>query len=170
MRFQNAYDLAKKGDFENIDKDILVRCYNSLKRIHTDFRVSCDDLAPETKHYWFVGSTGTGKSKTAREKFTGFYLKNASNKWWDGYTNEENVIVDDFDKDFHYMGYYLKIWADIYSFSAEVKNGSTGRIRPKVICVTSNYEPSEIWTESKTLDPLLRRFKIIKFPCVFSIN
>lgn len=29
--------------------------------------------------------------------------------------------------------------------------------------MTSNYSPNEIWTDESTLDPLLRRFKVVKF-------
>lgn len=60
------------------------------------------------------------------------------------------------------MGYHLKIWADRYAFNAEIK-GSSRFIRPKVICVTSNYHPKEIWDDESTLGPILRRFKIVQF-------
>lgn len=60
------------------------------------------------------------------------------------------------------MGHKLKIWVDIYAFRAEVKGGSI-TIRPEKIIVTSNYHPSEIWSDDTTLEPLLRRFKIVRF-------
>lgn len=85
------------------------------------------------------------------------------NKWWDGYQRQPNVIIDDFDKCHMVLGYHLKIWADRYAFAAEVK-GSTILIRPLKIVVTSNYHPKEIWGETpNTLDPILRRFKIVHF-------
>jgi hypothetical protein len=34
-------------------------------------------------------------------------------------------------------------------------------IRPKVIIVTSNVTIEEIWSDSATVDPLIRRFKVI---------
>jgi len=36
-------------------------------------------------------------------------------------------------------------------------------IRPKKIIITSNYHPSEIWEDSKTLDPVVRRVQLIQF-------
>lgn len=113
-------------------------------------------------NFWYYGKTGTGKSHAAREEFEKPFLKSAANHWWDGYQGEENVIIDDFDKYHIRMGYYLKIWADRYEFPAEIK-GSTLRIRPKHIVVTSNYHPNQIWEDNETLEPILRRFKVVKF-------
>jgi len=90
------------------------------------------------------------------------YMK-LPNKWWDGYQQQEYVIIDDFDKNHAVLGYHLKIWADRYAFSAEVK-GSTIMIRPRNIIVTSNYHPKDIWGESpNTLGPILRRFRVTEF-------
>jgi hypothetical protein len=75
---------------------------------------------------------------------------------------EENVIIDDFDKIHHVLGHYLKIWGDRYGFTPEVK-GSVTRARPKCVIVTSNYHPSDIWEDNKTLQPIMRRFQVIKF-------
>lgn len=113
--------------------------------------------------YWYWGSTGSGKSKAAREDFPGAYLKMASNKWWDGYMDQENVLLDDFDKAHHYMDYHLKIWVDLYSFIAEDKGGAM-TIRPRRIVVTSNYHPCEIWSSNpNSLEPIIRRFHIVQF-------
>jgi len=60
------------------------------------------------------------------------------------------------------MGYHLKIWADRYAFNVEVKGGSM-YVRPKIIVITSNYHPKDIWNDNTTLEPILRRFKVIKF-------
>lgn len=89
------------------------------------------------------------------------------NKWWDGYKGEENVIIDDFDKKHDCLGYHLKIWSDMYAFPAEIK-GSTVRIRPKKIVVTSNYSLDAIWPDVETLGALRRRFHVIHFTDVFA--
>lgn len=146
---------------QNVEPQILVSHYSSLRNICRDFAPIPED-ASDVCGVWYYGPTGTGKSRAARHDFPSAYMK-LPNKWWDGYQNEESVIIDDFDKNHEKLGYHLKIWADRYAFPAEIK-GSTIRIRPKKLIVTSNYHPKEIWGESaNTLEPILRRFKVVHF-------
>lgn len=110
---------------------------------------------------WYFGKSGTGKSHSFRRDYPDFYDKMA-NKWWDGYQNQPYVLIDDFDKKHEVLGYHLKRWADKYPFTAEIK-GSARSIRPKLICVTSNWHPRDIFHESEVLEPILRRFKVVHF-------
>lgn len=89
-----------------------------------------------------------------------FYPKIASNKWWDKYRGEDNVLIEDMDNTHSYQGYYLKIWADKYAFPVEVKNGADW-IRPKIIIVTSNYPIEKVFPDPAIHLPLLERFKVI---------
>jgi len=89
------------------------------------------------------------------------YLKNC-NRWGDGYTDQDIVIIEDFDAKHDYLAHNLKHCADRYAFLAEVK-GSSMKIRPRKIIVTSNYHPNQIWTSPSDLEPILRRFKLTHF-------
>uniref|UniRef100_UPI004047D77E hypothetical protein n=1 Tax=Flavobacterium sp. TaxID=239 RepID=UPI004047D77E len=110
----------------------------------------------------FYGAPGTGKSKTARWLYPNAYPK-MCNKWWDGYQHQPYVIIDDFDVNHSVLGHHLKIWSDHYPFLAEQK-GHSLKLRPQIICVTSNYHPSEIWiSEPVTCAAICRRFEIKKF-------
>lgn len=167
-KWDSTKELALAGKLDEIDSDIFIKHYQTLKRIKVDYGKLPDDL-PGTCGVWYYGTTGTGKSRTAREEYPDAYMK-LPNKWWDGYQNQDSVIIDDFDKNHACLGYHLKIWADRYAFSAEVK-GSTVMIRPKTLIITSNYHPKEIWGDSNnTLEPILRRFKITQFKDIFHMD
>lgn len=147
---------------DDIEPEIFVKHYNVLKVIAKDHMTRPADLPPGKIGLWYYGKAGTGKTRSAVTEFPDAYRKCANNKWWDGYQGEESVIIDDLDKSHAYMGFHLKIWADIYAFVAECK-GSAICIRPKKLVVTSNWHPKDIWQDDTTLEPILRRFKVVRF-------
>jgi len=109
---------------------------------------------------WYYGESGTGKSRKAFEENPLAYRK-AQNKWFDGYDNQEVIIIDDLDTDA--LGHYLKIWADRYPCTGETKGGTIQLVHKKII-ITSNFSISELFSNNqKMIDPLLRRFKCILF-------
>lgn len=117
---------------------------------------------PTTCGYWIHGATGDGKSKFIRAKYPGAYLKDPT-PFWNGYTDQEVVILEDLDpsllRSWPTMGYYLKIWADHYQFSAERKHLPSIQIRPKKLIITSNYGIQGIFPDMMLSAPLCRRFK-----------
>lgn len=155
--------LAKSGQLEEIDAEIYVKYYSTLRRIKADHRAVPADL-PWTNsppNEWIYGETGTGKSRTARSENPGCYLK-MNNKWWENYEDESCVLIEDVGTTHTWMGDFLKIWADRYGFRAEVKHLSVV-LRPQKIIVTSNYHPKDLWQDENILNPILRRFKLRHF-------
>lgn len=163
-RYKRAWTLACGGDLETLadeSPDIVVRHYNTLKRIKHDKILERELQDTVEPMLWYYGASGTGKSRKARTDHPNAYLKNC-NKWWDGYVDQDVVLVEDFDKKHEVLIHHMKIWSDRYPFNAEVK-GSTIKIRPRQLIVTSNYRPQDIWTAASDLEPILRRFKILEF-------
>lgn len=106
--------------------------------------------------YW--GTPGTGKSKTANELATAYnrptYYK-PRGEWWDGYTGQSAVVIDDF---YGWIKYdeLLKI-TDRYPYQVPIKGGYV-QFTSHVIFITSNKPPNE-WYTFQNFDPsaLLRR-------------
>lgn len=157
-RYANAWDKAKEGCFEDIDADIRVRSFATLMQIAKKYMKTAEDAGDVTGE-WYYGGPGTGKSRTARVNFPNSYMK-MQNKWWDGYQDQETVILDDFDS--KELGHHLKIWGDRYAFIAETKGGAIN-IRPKKIIITSNYHPDEMGWDHEMVEAVKRRYKITKF-------
>lgn len=158
-RCADAWLAATEGRIDDIPEDLRIRYYGTFKRIREDYKPQPQPLTV-LQNEWRYGPTGTGKTRGAHEEFPGAYIKKANTKWWNRYDGEEVVIIDDIDKYHVQLGYELKIWLDHPPFPAENKGGEN-MIRPKRIIITSNYHPSEIWPDKSTLDPLLRRLKVI---------
>ena len=160
---------ARRGERELIHPRIQFLHYQNID-YHRAAALQSQRFDPVlTKHLWCWGKTGTGKSKWVRDTYDPqqegkFFLK-GSGKWWDGYANQEVVLIEDWGLSHvkEIGADLLKIWADVYPFQAEIKGRAFQRIRPKLIIVNSNYKPDELWSDDRELQPLLRRFELREF-------
>lgn len=89
------------------------------------------------------GSTGTGKSHWASEQFPEAYWKE-KNVWWDGYTDQKSVIIDEF---YGWLAFDLILRiCDKYPLKVEIKGGMT-QFLANTIVFTSNKDPREWWKQ-----------------------
>lgn len=158
-------EAIKKGktmkEVSDIAPDTYIRNYRGLANYQA--LQQHDYEADGVRGVWIYGPPGTGKSHHARQFATavgGLYNK-AQNKWWDGYAGEPCVLLDDMDTDA--LAHYLKIWADKYAFSGEIKGG-TVKCNHRWFVVTSNESIEELFAEKSDVmvKAIRRRFKVIK--------
>jgi hypothetical protein len=158
-RWAVALAACKTGNMDGVDAQIQVTQCKNLEwiRIKALRSVKLPTNDPGTKNMWLFGSTGTGKSRYARETYPEAHVK-MLNKWWDGYEAQDVVILEDVDPDVCFrMAHNFKVWADLYPFPVEIK-GAAMTIRPKLIVVTSNYTIDQCFPDPRSHEPLYRRF------------
>lgn len=161
LDWQKVWDWAVAGDLQKIDPKIRVCQYRTLRTIRAD-NLKMEDKQ-DTRGIWIWGAPGVGKSHWARKTLANdnYFIK-PTNKWWDGYKGEPFAILEDLDKDSaKFMGHFLKIWADKWSFHGEVKFGGEAPNYQKFV-VTSNYKPNELFDDTSLVAAITRRFQIFE--------
>lgn len=140
------------------------------KNIQTVISTIAEDYAhDDVRGHWYVGPPGTGKSHAARAVDPDYYMK-PQNKWFDGYEGQKLIILDDLDRGGVCLGHYLKMWADKYAVTSEIKC-STVKLQHHKFIVTSNYTINELWGDDPVMcEAISRRFKVREFngpPTIF---
>lgn len=104
------------------------------------------------------GPTGTGKSSFNKKVFPNAFWK-PKNMWWDEYSQQDVVAIDEFYGWFPY-DYFLRL-CDRYPSIVECKGGAK-QFNSSIISFTSNKPPGSWYDNNKYLQPpLLRRLDII---------
>lgn len=152
-------DACKHGRLDDIPADVFVRCYNAIKRISVD---NLKPVAVERNVFVFWGATGVGKSRRAwDEAGLEAYPKDPRSKFWDGYQNQRNVVIDEFRGGID-ISHVLR-WFDRYPVIVEVKGSSTV-LAATSIWITSNLHP-RMWygeLDAATFSALERRLTIFQ--------
>lgn len=114
---------------------------------------------PIVKWYW--GASGTGKTRSVYEEFPESNIyESISFRWWDGYSQQEVILIDDMRRDYAKYHIILRL-LDRYPLMVEVKGGHT-QINSKYIIITSAYHPKDLYETREDINQLLRRITIIR--------
>lgn len=155
---------AERGEWEWI-KNEYPRIWIAFRERLLSMRVPTTTVIDgDTINEWWVGSTGTGKSRLAWEKYGTICYQKMLNKWWDGYDAQPVVIIEEWSPKNEVTASALKIWADRYPFTAQIKGGVLQKIRPTKIIVISNYRLVDCFPDSRDCEPIMRRFIERTFP------
>jgi len=106
-----------------------------------------------------TAGTGTGKT-TAIKSIDDQYVKDEKSKWWDGYTGEENVILNEWTNKGYVNLHELLAMSDHHAYPIQYKGGIT-QLLCKNIWITTNLTKAQIICQmDDTWKPaLLRRIK-----------
>lgn len=102
-------------------------------------RIRTMPRSTKTRVIILYGPTRTGKSRWCMENLTDIYWK-PRGEWWDGYTNEQSVVIDDF---YGWIKYdELLRLGDRYPLLVPTKGGYS-QFTASTIAITSNRLPKD---------------------------
>lgn len=120
------------------------------------FQPRSRDAPPYVEWRW--GLAGVGKTRYCVEKHpTSHYIKDGT-MWWPNYTQQEAIIIDDFDGKWPYRD--LLRLLDRYEYQGQYKGGYI-HINSPFIYITCEHPPSHFWTGNE-LAQIVRRISKIE--------
>jgi len=153
-------DLGTKSVHEVIaEQPQLLPCIRALQTYKSTY------LKPVERDVQVIvlyGKGGVGKTRWAYDHHPGLYKK-PTGEWWDGYTGQKAILLDDF---YGYFKYHdILTILDRYPLNLPIKGGFMWAQYDTVI-ITSNKHPRE-WYRGHWDWPLRRRLnKIIEVQCI----
>lgn len=105
---------------------------------------------------WRWGKAGVGKTRVPAELHPNHYIKDGT-QWWDGYSQQDAIIIDDFDG--HWPVRDLLRLLDRYQYQGQYKGGYVPINSPFII-ITAEFPPSHWWGDNM-LAQVMRRIDLL---------
>lgn len=115
-----------------------------------------------TEGEWLYGETGLGKSEYAFQAPGSKYIWPDDGDWWDGYRQEDNVIIDEFRGQIPYNK-LLKMVDKHPNFFVRRRGREPMPFNSKKVIITSSLPPHKVYKNLDSQDSLaqlFRRFKV----------
>lgn len=141
-------------------RDVITGHPQEFIRYHRGIEKLFHAIAPKQRRSWntqvtvFYGESGAGKSRACAELAPEAYYK-THGEWWDNYTGQEAVILDDF-YGWLRLDEFLRV-GDRYPLQVPVKGGFVEFIAKRLL-ITSNKEPLEWYSKDKLSGHLKEAF------------
>lgn len=153
---------AIENRFDDIPDTVLLSKYSTLCRIR-DENLKPPESVSATEFYILFGYSGTGKTVYIDEHWPVRYNKSSHDLWWDGYKGEEVVVYSEIDTMTpKLLLYSLKDIMDHGAVHVQVKY-SHMYIRPRVVVVSTQYSPKELFPDPLLYDAIDRRAQFVYF-------
>lgn len=182
LQYKDKIEKIKNMDLKNwIENGAM--SFSDVKLYKETKAALCDCYQGPRVLYWYYGSTGTGKTKTAWENAQKIAMDNclriasitfSGKSFINGYDGEEVVLIDDFRRNLWPLQELLKM-LDRYPYIANVKGGYSNW-NARYIFITCPTDPIKAYTFEKNdeehpydnVNQLVRRLQefgeIIEFP------
>lgn len=167
---------AESGQFDRIPPRLMIVYNSQINRIRSSQPAQLKIL-DRVRGVWIFGLPGTCKTKFVHTMYNSLkysrsgtpystlYVKPIT-KWWDRFVQNrhDNVLLDEFEpQHVQFLSTYLKLWADAYTFQAEVK-GSTVVPEYDNFVIASNYNIDVCFKDDSILrDAIRRRYLFIEW-------
>lgn len=138
-----AFVEMKEEEFVEEHPEEFIQYYRGLRELKNVKRLDRDRNTPPTV-VWNWGSAGTGKTYHPIMAFgdDNVYMKDGT-KWWDGYTQQECIVIDDFDGGWPFRDFLRLL--DKYKYQGQVKGGYV-KINSPFIYITCEFPPCNFWS------------------------
>lgn len=150
-------DLIKNGEITMDDimwdyPDMYLRYHKAFEKM---FNSKMKPRTAEPEVYWFWGKAGKGKTRRAVERHLDSHYIKDNTIWWDGYNQQEAIIIDDFEDDIPFR--VLLRMLDRYQYQGQIKGGYV-QVNSKYIYITSEFPPEYFYGSSDNrLKQVMRR-------------
>lgn len=156
---------GKKVDDIVLEQPMIYHQYGRTLNKIEDLTMRKNYRKEMTKGIWYYGPTGVGKSHIAFEGFTPetHYVLPNDNGWWDAYTQQDTVIINDFRGEIRYNE--LLNLVDKWPFTVKRRNREPMPFTSKLVIITSSLKPEDVYhnrNDEDKIEQLLRRFDVIE--------